>query len=78
MCLQSTERPWVLASVDGISTDGRSVVEIKCWEAVYRHASSTNQVPGYYRGQLQHILLVTRLPTLDFWGYLPERPEVHI
>ena len=32
---------------------------------------SLGKVPGYYRGQLQHILAVTGLPAIDFWCYWP-------
>lgn len=78
VCLQSTKFYWLLASVDGLSDDGNSVVEIKCGNSVYKHAASTRQVPKYYFGQLQHILTVTDLAELDFWCYLPGRPEVHL
>ena len=76
-CLQSTNYEWLRASVDGLATDGSTVVEIKCGESAYRKAS-TGDVPDYYFGQLQHILAVTGLHEIDFWCYLPSRPEVHI
>jgi putative phage-type endonuclease len=76
LCLQSTRFCWLRASVDGLSDDGDSVVEIKCGNSVYRHAASTRQVPKHYMGQLQHILAVTGLTRIDFWCYLPGRPEV--
>ncbi|MBI4005372.1 MAG: YqaJ viral recombinase family protein [Gammaproteobacteria bacterium] len=77
-CLQSTQHSWLRASVDGLAKNGSVVVEIKCGESVYRKTSTTRKVPGYYFGQLQHILAVTSLPAIDFWCYLPARPEVHI
>ena len=77
-CLQSTRFEWLRASVDGLSSDGRSVVEIKCGEGVYKKSASTGTVPGYYIGQLQHILAVTGLEAIDFWCYLPRRSEVHL
>ena len=76
-CLQSTNYEWLRASVDGLATDGSTVVEIKCGESAYRKAS-TGEVPDYYFGQLQHILAVTGLDEIDFWCYLPTRPEIHI
>ena len=66
------------ASVDGLTPDGSTVIEIKCGESVYRKAATTSEVPDYYFGQLQHILYVTGLREIDFWCYLPNLPEVHI
>ncbi len=77
-CLQSTKFDWLLASVDGLTDDGSSVVEIKCGYRAHKHAASTGQVPKYYVGQLQHIMAVTGLAELDFWCYLPGQPEVHL
>jgi putative phage-type endonuclease len=78
LCLQSTNYEWLRASVDGLSDDGKSVVEIKCGERVYRESASTRRVPAYYIGQLQHTLAVTGLEEIYFWCYLPGRPEVHL
>ena len=78
VCLQSTAFDWLRASVDGISTDGCSVVEIKCGERAYERTASSRRVPGYYVGQLQHILAVTGLAEINFWCYLPRHPEVHL
>ena len=75
-CLQSLKHEWLRASVDGLAADGSTVVEIKCGESVYSKASTFREVPGYYYGQLQHILAVTNLQTIDFFCYLPEQPEV--
>jgi putative phage-type endonuclease len=75
-CLQSNQHIWLRASVDGISTTGNAIVEIKCGESVYRHTSQYRCAPDYYYGQLQHILAVSGLTSLDFWCYLPCRPEL--
>ena len=77
-CLQSVRFEWLRASVDGLAIDGSAVVEIKCGESVYRNSSASRKVPQYYFGQLQHILAVTNLQSIDFWCYLPNRPEVHL
>ena|SRR6266849_6129601 len=77
-CLQSVRFEWLRASVDGLAADGSAVVEIKCGETVYRNSSESRKVPDYYFGQLQHILAVTNLPSIDFWCYLPNSPEVHL
>jgi putative phage-type endonuclease len=75
-CLQSDAFEWLRASVDGITSDLNAVVEIKCGESVYRNTSAYGRVPKHYYGQLQHILAVTGLPSIDFWCYLPGRPAV--
>jgi len=75
-CLQSLEFEWLRASVDGITSCRQWAVEIKCGESVYRKTAAKGRVPSYYYGQLQHILAVTGLETIDFWCYLPRRPEV--
>lgn len=77
-CLQSTRHAWQRASVDGLAVNGSAVVEIKCGESVYRKTASSRQVPSYYFGQLQHILAVTDLPHIDFFCWLPSRPEIHL
>ena len=77
-CMQSLNTEWLRASVDGIAADASRVVEIKCGESVYRNTAQTRQVPRYYIGQLQHILAITQLEAIDFFCYLPNRPEVHV
>jgi putative phage-type endonuclease len=76
VCLQSTKFTWMRASIDGFSVDRRTVLEIKCGESVYSKVASTRKVPGYYRGQLQHIMSVTGLSSIDFFCYLPSRDPI--
>ncbi|MGL4541596.1 MAG: lambda-exonuclease family protein [Polymorphobacter sp.] len=70
-CLQSVANAWQRASLDGINFAERRLVEIKCGDKVYAHTASTGSVPGYYIGQLQHILSVTGFAAIDFWVWLP-------
>lgn len=70
-CLQSTRYNWLRASLDGFAVNNDGVVEIKCGQSAYRTASQTRAVPNYYYGQVQHILAVTGLDSLDFWCYWP-------
>jgi putative phage-type endonuclease len=76
VCLQSTQYEWLRASLDGLSLNLDAAVEIKCGESVYRKTADYGQVPDYYYGQLQHILAVTGLLSIDFFCYLPGRPEL--
>jgi len=78
ICIQSNKYSWLRASLDGLSEDGNLIVEIKCGESVYRKSASSGEVPVYYYGQLQHMLAIINLPCIDFWCYLPDRPEVHL
>ncbi len=77
-CLQSNQHAWMRASVDGMSACGNTVIEIKCGEGAYWVSSATGQVPDYYMGQLQHILSVTGLSAIDYWCFVPEKPEIFI
>jgi len=75
-CLQNRQFSWLRASVDGITSDGNAVVEIKCGEKVYNSTVQSGRPPDYYYGQLQHTLAVTGLASIDFWCFLPDLPEV--
>ncbi len=77
-CLQSTTYDWLRASLDGIASDGSLVVEIKCGPSAQAHTAKFRQPPPYYMGQLQHILAVTGLGSIDFWCYLPAQESVHV
>ena len=70
-CLQSTRYDWLRASLDGLTIKHDAVVEIKCGQSAYRTTSQTRSVPDYYYGQMQHILAITGLDTLDYWCYWP-------
>lgn len=76
-CIQSNSHSWLIASLDGISSDFRSLVEIKCGESAYRQAAR-GVVPDYYFGQLQHQLMVTGLKSLDYWSYWPGKRGILI
>jgi putative phage-type endonuclease len=76
VCIQSSRYEWLRASLDGLSTMNDAVVEIKCGASVYRRVSESRSVPAYYYGQVQHILAITGLASLDFWCYWPDNPEL--
>jgi putative phage-type endonuclease len=78
VCLKSTRYDWLRASLDGFAINYDAVVEIKCGQSAYRTAAQTGSVPDYYYGQMQHILAVTGLDSLDFWCYWPGCPSILI
>ena len=71
-CLQSAQVAWLRASLDGLSGNGEHVIEIKCGYCAYRHTRMTGEPPSYYKAQLQHVLAITELETIDFVCYLPK------
>lgn len=71
LCIESIEHPWLRASLDGISNNRDSLVEIKCGKSAMRKAQQ-GYIPDYYYGQLQHQLMITGLEKLDYWCYRPE------
>ncbi len=75
-CLESRDRPWQRVSLDGLCLHSSRVLEIKCGDKVYAHVASTNKVPSYYIGQLQHILAVSGFAAIDFWVWLPGKPPL--
>ncbi len=77
-CLESRDRPWQRVSLDGLCLRSNRVVEIKCGDKVYGHSASTGTVPGYYIGQLQHILAISGFDAVDFWVWLPGKTPILI
>lgn len=76
VCLQSLACPWFRGSLDGLGYSGP--VEIKCGKSAYEYTSRTGCVPGYYYGQLQHIMALTGRASIDFFAYWPKLPPVLI
>ena len=69
VCVQSREHPWMRASLDGLSADGRHVVEIKCPGEKDHRLAASGCVPEKYYAQLQHILAVTGLGEIYYWSF---------
>jgi len=67
----SPERPWQMASLDGVSPDKSLYVEIKCPFTYdrYNKLKETKTPPDYYYAQCQHQMAVTGAPSvvLYFW-----------
>ena len=58
-CFQSDELPFMRSSVDGISADGRHLIEIKYQGAANHAAARSGVVRLHHKIQIQHQLLVT-------------------
>jgi putative phage-type endonuclease len=77
-CLQNGTHAWLRASVDGLSADGDRVLEIKCGRSAYQRTYQIGRPPHYYYGQLQHVLAVTGLDSIDFLCFLPPCKPIHL
>ncbi len=69
VCVQSRRHDWMRASLDGLSVDGRQVIEIKCPGEKDHSVAACGRVPDKYYPQLQHILAVTGLGEIDYWSF---------
>lgn len=76
LCVQSIEHEWLRASLDGMSLDGQLAVEIKSGRSDYAAMWQRGNIPEWHHWQLQHIMAVTGLECIDYWGYDPERGGV--
>ena len=75
-CIQSSRYDWLIASLDGISKDYSTVVEIKCGAHTYKTVQESGEIPRPYYSQVQHILAVTGLNSIDFWCYRPNKESL--
>lgn len=68
--LISSDHPWMIASLDGISEDANTLVEIKCpghrdhLDAYYKH------IPEKYMPQLQHQMYVAAVESMYYFSYV--------
>lgn len=70
LCLVHEEIEWMRASLDGLSFDGATLVEIKCPLSLRDRASAgEGRVPAQYYAQLQHQLEVSRAEQAHYWSF---------
>jgi len=62
-------RDWAMASLDGISDDGKFVVEIKCPGKKDHDAALTGFIPSHYYAQLQHQMYVTDVQNMSYFSF---------
>lgn len=60
---------FMMASLDGISPDGQTIVEIKCPGEKGHELARQGVVPDHYYPQLQHQLAVMGTPMLWYYSY---------
>jgi putative phage-type endonuclease len=70
LCLVHDELRWMRASLDGLSFDGSTVLEIKCpISADTQAAAKRGHIPPEYYAQLQHQLEVSRAAEAHYWSF---------
>lgn len=72
-CFESDEYRWAAASLDGISEDGKHILEIKCLgEKNHIKIFESEKCPEYYYAQIQHQLFVTKAESCILFLYNPD------
>ncbi len=70
LCLVHQEFEWMRASLDGLSFDGSTLLEIKCPLNLRDRASAQEgHIPPQYHAQLQHQLEVTGAEQAHYWSF---------
>lgn len=67
--VESKELPWQFASLDGLSHDGKTAVEIKCPGEKDHNLALQGLIPEKYFPQLQHQLLVLNLEFMYYFSF---------
>ncbi len=70
--VESSEFPFLGASLDGITDDGKCILEIKCGEKSYKMAENV-EIPDYYMSQIQHQLICTRAEICYYFCFNGEK-----
>lgn len=65
----SIDRPWQIASLDGMSLEEDCVVEIKCGSEKLHDMAKKGVIPPYYKAQIQHQLSVTGFNKAFYWSF---------
>jgi putative phage-type endonuclease len=70
LCLVHQEMEWMRASLDGLSFDGSTLLEIKCPLSLRDRASAQEgRIPSQYHAQLQHQLEVSGAQQAHYWSF---------
>ena len=75
MCIKHNKFPWLIASLDGISSDFESIVEFDCSASSYWKAKN-NKISDISYAKLQHLLMVSGSNTIDYWCYWPGKEGI--
>lgn len=70
--LFSENYPWMMASLDGLSEDGKVALEIKCPQKISYDCKSMGKVPEKYYPQVQHQMYVAGLTGMYYFEWTEE------
>ena len=62
-------KEWAMASLDGISSCGKHLVEIKCLGKKGQELASKGEIHPYYKGQLQHQMWICDVPCMYYYSF---------
>lgn len=74
--ITSNERPWQIASLDGIDDHGETIVEIKCGNTDLHTKALHGKIPPYYLCQIQHQMSVCNLEKAFYCSF--DGIDIHI
>lgn len=69
LVVESSEFPFLGASLDGLSECGRFILEVKCGGSKLHNMAWKGEIPQYYLDQMQHQLLVTGAEKAFYYSY---------
>jgi len=70
LCLVHEEFAWMRASLDGLTFDGSTLLEIKCpLSLADRLSAQQGRIPSQYHAQLQHQLEVSGAERAHYWSF---------
>lgn len=70
--IESNKNPWLAVSLDGISDDGKTILEVKCTNSKTHLDAIAGFIPEYYWDQIQCQLLCTEADVAYYFSYRPE------
>lgn len=69
-CVQHNEHEKIIASLDGLSFDGKTILEVKYPSQESHERALNGEVPRHYWIQCQHqLMLVPRAEACHYWSY---------
>src|SRR5271168_4101984 len=70
LCMVHEGFEWMRASLDGLSFDGSTLLEVKCPLSLRDRASAQEgRIPSHYHAQLQHQLKVSGAERAHYWSF---------
>ena len=75
LCWQHPTKPYLRASLDGLSDDNKLLVEIKSPSMKSHLEALDGKVPEHYNIQVQHQMLVLGLNSALYLSYNPDHPD---